>query len=77
MHGDRVAELLQGEYAEASDIPYFTDAVGGSIGVVPPLGMDDIQGTRYFGDGPLKMLVGLYYLNNSEQPHYKLLQSWT
>ena len=76
MPGDRVAQLLQGEYAEAVDIPYFAKAVGGCIGVVPPAGESGVhQSTRYYGEGPLKVKVGLYYLQNKKSPHYKLLQS--
>ena len=76
MAGDRVSELLQGAYAEARDCPYFAQAVQGSIGVVPPAAESDVQGTRYYGEGPLKLKVCLSYLQDEITPHYKLLQSW-
>ena len=76
MPGDRVAKLLQGEYAEAEDIPHFAKAIAGSVGVVPPPGEGHLQGLRYYGDGPLKVKVGLYYLEGKTRPHYKLIQSW-
>ena len=76
MPGDRVAHLLQGDYAEAVDITYFAKALGGCIGVVPPAGESGVQSTRYYGEGPLKVKVGLYYLQNKKSPHFKLLQSW-
>jgi hypothetical protein len=76
MAGDRVSELVCCAYAEAIDFPYFAKAVQGSIGVVPPAAQSDVQGTRYYGEGPLKLKVGLYYLQDQITPHYKLLQSW-
>ena len=77
MPGDRVAQLLQGEYAEAVDIPHFAKAVGGCIGVVPPAGESGEQSTRYYGERPLKVKVGLYSSQNKKSPHYKVFQSWT
>ena len=73
---ERVGELVMGQYAEAKDLPYFAAAVGGAIGVQGPLEDAWVQGMRYFGSGPLVMIVELYYLVGKSAPHYKLLQSW-
>ena len=75
MPGERVGELVLGEYAESKDFVFFAAAMGGAIGVVPPAGQD-AQGERFFGNGPLLMQVQLYYLPTDSAPHYKLLQSW-
>ena len=75
MPGERVGELVLGEYAESKDFVFFAAAMGGTIGVVPPAG-HDVQGERLFGNGPLLMQVQLYYLPTDSAPHYKLLQSW-
>ena len=76
MPGDRIGELLHGEYAEAHDFPFFASAMGGSIGVTPTAGDRAVKGVRYFGNGPLRMQVQLYYLHATSSPHYKLMQSW-
>ena len=76
MSGSRVSQLLQGDYAEATDIPFFCTAIQGSIAVKPPPAEHGLQKTRYFGEGPLKMEVELYYLSGKGSPHYKLTQSW-
>ena len=76
MSGHRVSQLLQGEYAEAGDIIFFAKAVNGSISVRPPAAELGVQQIRYYGEGPLKMDVELYYLAGKSAPHYKLVQSW-
>ena len=76
MPSDRIGELLHGEYAEAHDFPFFASAMGGSIGVTPTAGDRAVQGVRYYGNGPLRMQVQLYYLHATSSPHYKLMQSW-
>lgn len=76
MSGHRVSQLLQGEYAEAADVVFFARAVKGSIAVKPPAAELRVQQTRYYGEGPLKMEVELYYLAGKSAPHYKLVQSW-
>ena len=57
-------------------MPCVAKAIGGSIGVDPPASEHSVQSTTYYGDGPLKLKVGLYYLHGKGAPHYKLLQSW-
>merc|ERR1711862_996134 len=70
--GGRVAELLQGAYAESKDLPWFAKALYGCIAVRPPTNETDVQGTRYFGEGPLRMEVQMHYLQGKSAPHYKL-----
>ena len=76
MPGERVGELVLGSYAEAKDFVFFAAAMGGAIGVVPPVAGQDVQKERFFGNGPLRLQVQLYYLPGNQSPHYKLLQSW-
>ena len=73
---ERVGSLVMGEYAESKDLPHFAAALGGAIGVQPPADEDTVQGRKYYGDGPLVMLVELYYLVGKSAPHNKFLQSW-
>ena len=74
--GERVGELVLGSYAEAKDFVFFAAAMGGAIGVVPPVAGQDVQKERFFGNGPLRLQVQLYYLPGNQSPRYKLLQSW-
>jgi hypothetical protein len=76
MPSARLAELLQGEYAEAADLQYLAAAMQGTIGVEPPADELAVKCVRYYGQGSLKMKVHLYYLDGKRAPHYKLLQSW-
>ena len=76
MPEERVADLVMGSFAEAKDLAFFAKAIGGSIGVEPPPAEQGVQSTTYYGDGPLMLTVGLYYMETNGAPHYKLLQSW-
>ena len=42
----------------------------------PPAAEHGVQETRYYGEGPLKMEVELYYRAGGSCPRYKLVQSW-
>ena len=76
MPGDRVGQLVQAEYAEANDFHYFAAAMGGSIAIEPPEGEHRVQGTMFYGQGPLRMKVRLHYLEGKTQPHFTLVQSF-
>ena len=53
-------------YAEAEYLQFFVAAVGGCIGLEPPDGEDEERGTRYYGLGPLRIKVELYYMSGKE-----------
>lgn len=76
MPEERLAQLLQGEYGDSTDLSFFAAAIGGTIGAEPPDGDENVQGVRYYGQGPLTAKFKLYYLSGKSQPHYKLVQSW-
>jgi len=76
MPGDRVGQVVMSEYAEAKDFQYFAEALGGSIAVQPPEDELHVQGTRFYGQGPLRMKVRLHYLEGRTQPHFTLVQSF-
>jgi hypothetical protein len=76
MPGERIRELMMGEYGEAKDLPFFAAAIGGCIGIEPLPEEETLMGPRYYGQGSLKLKLQLYYLAGKGQPHYKVIQSW-
>lgn len=64
-------------YLGDTELPYLARLLGGSIEVVPML--DPEAGIPPFGNGPLRMRVGLSLIADGaghETFHYVLLQSW-